>query len=146
MNQRVVLDANVYVSAAISRGPSHRIVNAWLESQRFELIVCPAILAEVTDVLGRPRIAARLAPGIAAAFVRSIAVGADVVPDPPADGDVITRDADDDYLIRLARLHGADVIVSGDKGLLEWAGQLPPVVSPASFESSLLGLNPAPEK
>jgi len=37
---RVVLDANVLVSAAISDGPSHRIVQGWLRKQMFELVIC----------------------------------------------------------------------------------------------------------
>jgi uncharacterized protein len=134
MTQRVVIDANVFVSAAIARGAAYRIVTAWLDHQPFELIICPAILAEVTDVLARPRVAKRLSADLAALFVRSIRIAADVVDDPP-DGDVsITRYSDDDYLIRLARAHDADLIVSGDKDVLEWTEQRPPVMSPAAFE------------
>ena len=48
---RVVLDANVLISAAISRGPSHRIVRAWLHDQRFELVICDRLLDEVRTVL-----------------------------------------------------------------------------------------------
>ena len=55
----------------------------------------------------------------------------------PATPMTTTRDADDDYLIALARLHGAELIVSGDKDLLEWAVQDPPVVTPADFEELL---------
>ena len=36
---RVVLDANVLVSAAISRGPSHRMVQTWLQHRPFELVI-----------------------------------------------------------------------------------------------------------
>ena len=43
---RVVLDANVLISAAISRGPSHRIVQAWLQYQRFELVIGDRLLGE----------------------------------------------------------------------------------------------------
>ena len=51
MTLRVVLDANVFVSAAIHRGPSHRIAQASLTSGAFELLVSEAVLAEVEDVL-----------------------------------------------------------------------------------------------
>ena len=37
-----------------------------------------------------------------------------------------TRDPNDDYLIALARAYDVDVIVSGDKDLLEWEDQRPP--------------------
>ena len=45
------------ISAAISRGPSHRIVQAWLQSQRFGLVICDRLLGEVRSVLTeRPRL------------------------------------------------------------------------------------------
>ncbi len=55
----------------------------------------------------------------------------------PADFERFTRDPNDDYLVALARLHDADVIVSGDRDLLEWEEQSPPVVTPAAFEAML---------
>ena len=48
---RVVLDANVLISAAISEGPSHRIVHGWLRDQTFELVICDRLLGEVRSVL-----------------------------------------------------------------------------------------------
>ena len=54
---RVVLDANVFVSGAISRGPSHRIVQRWLERGDFDVVMCPELLVEVSAVLvERPRL------------------------------------------------------------------------------------------
>ena len=136
MTIRAVLDANVFVSAAIQQGPSYRIVNAWLDSRAFELLLSEAVLAEVEDVLTRPRLAKRIAGADARAYVHAIRVAADLVADqasPPA----FTRDPDDDYLVALARAHQADVIVSGDKDLLTWTEQQPAVVTPAAFEQML---------
>lgn len=48
---RVVLDANVLISAAISEGPSHRIVQGWLRDQTLELVICDQLLGEVHVVL-----------------------------------------------------------------------------------------------
>jgi predicted nucleic acid-binding protein len=42
-----------------------------------------------------------------------------------------------DYVIRLARAHNAEVIVSGDADLPEWDEQDPPVIPPAEFEARL---------
>ena len=54
---RVVLDANVLISAAISHGPSHRIVHAWLTDEPFELVICYRLIEEVRSVLTeRPRL------------------------------------------------------------------------------------------
>lgn len=47
----------------------------------------------------------------------------------PIDIAAHTRDPDDDYLVALAREHNADYIVTGDKDLLEWPEQRPPVVT-----------------
>jgi len=48
-----------------------------------------------------------------------------------------TRDADDDYLVALARSAGADVIVSADHDLLD-ADLVGVVLSPADFISHLV--------
>lgn len=134
---RVVLDANVLVSAAIAQGPSYRIVTRWLEHGDLDVVICPALLAEVEDVLGRPRIQKRIDPESSQRYLTTIRRIADVAAD-PAEIESITRDVDDDYLVALAREHGADYIVTGDKDLLEWPDQRPPVLTPATF-AELLG-------
>jgi predicted nucleic acid-binding protein len=49
---RVVIDANVWVSAAIRTGPAHRIMQRWLAGAGdFEVIICHTLIAEVEDVL-----------------------------------------------------------------------------------------------
>jgi len=134
---RVVLDSNVLISAAISPGPSHRIVRAWLEDQPFELIVCERLLNEVENVLTqRSRLRRWITVEAAELYVARLSTAADVLPDPPA-GLALTRDPADDFVIHLARQRGADVIVSGDRDLLEWPDQDPPVVRPAAFEEML---------
>lgn len=134
MTLRVVLDANVLISAAIQRGPSYRIVQSWLAGQTFELVISDQVLAEVADVLARPRLAKRIAAAQAETYLRSIRITADVLTD-PGPSERFTRDPDDDYLIALARQHNADFIVTGDKDLLQWAEQDPPAITPAAFET-----------
>lgn len=130
---RVVVDANVFVSAAIRNGPSRRIIQAWLERDAFEAIVCPELLDEVREVLTeRPRLRRWVALPVAELFVDRIAGAADLVLD-PGEAEVHTRDPGDDYLIALARIHGAELIVTGDRDLLEWEEQRPPVITPAAF-------------
>ncbi|MDH3249736.1 MAG: putative toxin-antitoxin system toxin component, PIN family [Acidimicrobiia bacterium] len=131
---RVVLDANIWVSAAIRTGPAHRIVQSWLSaSGSFEVVICTALIAEVEEVLTqRPRMRKWIALDVAEHFVETLRVLADVVPD-PVEVEATTRDVDDDYLVALAREHGADYIVTGDKDLLEWPDQRPPVLAPAAF-------------
>jgi len=137
---RVVLDANVLVSAAIQRGPSHRIVAAWSERREFDLVICPTLVGEVEDVLTlRPRLRRWIDIDLAREYVDVLRTFDGIVPD-PTHSPATTRDAEDDYLVALAREHAADVIVSGDKDLLEWIEQRPPVLTPEAFERRLIGL------
>ena len=59
------------------------------------------------------------------------------VPD-PSEIAVVTRDADDDYLVALAREHDDVWIVSGDDDLLDWEEQRLPTIAPAAFERWLI--------
>lgn len=89
--------------------------------RRFRLVVSPQLLAELRDVLGRPKFDRWSGDGRAAAYVDGIAAVADMFDDvvePPP----VTRDHDDDYLVALAELSNADVIVSVDLDLLDQEG------------------------
>jgi predicted nucleic acid-binding protein len=80
---RIVLDANVFISAAISKGPSHRIVQAWLEHQPFDLVICGRLLGEVSSVLTeRPSLRKWISLEAAEPYVATLAAAADVVSDP----------------------------------------------------------------
>lgn len=131
----VVLDANVFVSAAIQRGASHRIIESWLGgSAEFEVVMCPELFGEIREVLTtRPRLRKWISLENAMLFVDTIEAVVDLVND-PEEVTAETRDPNDDYLIALARAHDVDAIVSGDKDLLEWEEQRPPVMTPAQFE------------
>jgi uncharacterized protein len=133
---RVVVDANVWVSAAINRGASHRIVQLWLERSPFEVVICPRLLEEVREVLERPRLRRFISEDSARLYVDTIRAAVDLVPD-PVDVAAATRDGDDDYLVALAQTERADYIVTGDSDLLEWPEQTPPAITPAQFEAVL---------
>ena len=77
---------------------------------------------------------ARLADLYAATFRRT----AVVVADPELAG-TITRDRNDDYIVALAADNEVDYIVTGDKDLLEWPDQRPPLLTPAAF-AALVGV------
>jgi putative PIN family toxin of toxin-antitoxin system len=129
---RVVLDANVLVSALISTaGPPREIVGAWVD-ERFELIASPALLDELRDVLARPRFRRWVSQATATEFIDGIAQDAVIVTDPPALPG-LTPDPDDDYLIALARATQADYVVSGDRHLLDLSDPVPPVLTPRQF-------------
>lgn len=129
---RVVLDANILISAAISTaGPPREIVNAWIDG-RVELIASPKLLAEVQDVLDRPRFRRWISIATATEFIDGLADDAEIIDDPPAEAG-LTADPDDDYLITLARAAKADYLISGDRHLLDVPDPEPPVLSPRQF-------------
>jgi putative PIN family toxin of toxin-antitoxin system len=129
---RVVLDANVLVSALISTaGPPREIVTAWVD-ERFELIASPALIDELRDVLARPRFRRWVSLDVVAEFIDGLAQDALALDDPPAQPG-LTADPDDDYLIVLARAARADYLVSGDRHLLDLEAPDPPVLTPREF-------------
>lgn len=98
---KVVLDANVFVSAVIQNGASHRIVQDWLAGMAlFDVVMCPELLAEIRDVLTtRRRLGKWVELDVVVAFVDTIEALVDLVEDPKFVEPEI-RDPDDDYLAR----------------------------------------------
>jgi len=130
---KVVIDANVWISAAIRKGPSHLLVVQWMAGADFEVVMCHELLAEIAEVLTtRERLRRWISLENAEAYIEMIATLVDLMPDPP-DEDLGVRDSEDTYLLSLARDHNCDFIVTGDKDLLEWDRQEPQCITPASF-------------
>ncbi|MCL4078704.1 putative toxin-antitoxin system toxin component, PIN family [Coriobacteriia bacterium Es71-Z0120] len=129
---RAVLDTNVLVAALLARDGAPAAIVRALHDGRFDFVACPALLDELARVPARPRIACRVEPGTAAAYVdwlRRICV---LFPDPERVAHV-SPDPDDDYLIALAEAAAAHVLVSGDHHLIDLAGALVRVLPPAAF-------------
>ncbi|MGA3362620.1 MAG: putative toxin-antitoxin system toxin component, PIN family [Solirubrobacteraceae bacterium] len=117
---RVVADANVLVSAALGRSPkapSVMALDAALDG-RVELVTSPKLLAEVADVLGRPRLRRYLSTEEATRYVDDLAALTVRLNDPVEPHAAVCRDPRDDYLVALARSSGADAVVTGDLDLL----------------------------
>jgi len=135
--RRIVLDTNVFVAAVTSReGVSARLVLAG-RAGRFQLVASPLLLDELADVLSRPKFRRYLSIEDARRFVDAVRELAVIVDDAPEEADPITDDPDDDFLVLLAEVAGADVLVSGDPDLT--AVQRPGLVmmTPRSFLESL---------
>ena len=112
---RVVLDTNTIVSGVISTGPPRQLVDAAKRGD-FELATSPTLLAELLDVLGRKKFAARLtqAGSTPADIVNDLQALALIVT-PPSAPRVVALDPDDDQVLACAVASNADLIVSGDK-------------------------------
>ena len=65
-------------------------------------------------MLCRPKFRRYLSIEDAHLFVNTIRELAVIVDDPPEEDDPITGDPDDDFLVVLAEVAGADVLLSGD--------------------------------
>ncbi len=117
---RVVADANVLVSAALSRSPqapSVLTLDAALDG-RVELVTSPLLLREITSVLSRPRLRKYVSADEATRFVADLAAQTTLLVDPPGPHPTVCRDPRDDYLVALAEANDAEAIITGDLDLL----------------------------
>ncbi len=130
---RAVADPSVFVSAFIGNpdaGPG-QLVAAWRD-RRFVLVVSPLLLAELAEVLARPKFARWASDGRAEAYVAALAARSEHHPDPDERSSVV-RDPKDDYLIALMHVSDADLLVSLDNDLLDAKLDDIAVLDPAVF-------------
>ncbi|MBL7063728.1 MAG: putative toxin-antitoxin system toxin component, PIN family [Anaerolineae bacterium] len=138
---RVVLDANVLISAVISpRGNPAQILRLW-EWEEFELVVSLPTLEELERVIHYPRIQERynLSEEDIEQFLQLIGASATVV-EPSVELTVIEKDRSDNRYLECALAAGASYIVTGDDHLLslkEYRGVV--ILNPAGF-LTLLGI------
>ncbi len=110
---RVVLDTNILIGALITKGtPPDSLYRAWLRGE-IELVTSAAQMAELADVLARPRLQKFLDADEVTAIVENLGTRAHIVDDSP---DVNVSPDDKDNAILAAAIAGkADLIVSGYK-------------------------------
>lgn len=131
---RAVVDPSVLVSAFIGdpdAGPG-RLVDAWYE-RRFVLVTSPQLLAELREVLARPKFERWAHGGRAEAYIDGFAARSDHHADAPHSAVASVRDPRDDYLIELLRASAADALVSVDRDLLDAQLAGVTVLDPARF-------------
>ena len=110
---RVVLDTNILIGALITKGtPPDRLYQAWLRNE-IELVTSFPQLAELVDVLSRPRLHRFFDPNEAAAIVENIATRALVLAELPLVD--LSPDPEDNPILATAIAAKADLIVSGDQ-------------------------------
>ena len=133
---KVYLDTNVLVSAFATRGLCADILHAVMAEH--QLIVGEAVLAEVRRVL-RQKI--RLQPA-AVSEVEALLRQQGLLVTDASPLTIKIRDADDLAIMSEAVAGGADVLVTGDRDLLDIATKAPlPIVTPRGFWE-LLRSNP----
>lgn len=116
---RAVLDANVFISAALRpQGPPGRIIKSFLSSGPFEIVLSDAIIEEVLNAFRYPKLQKRLPQDFSGErWFDNIAVLADLV---AGEYEItgISKDPDDDKYIAAAIEGRADFVVAGDSDLL----------------------------
>lgn len=115
---RLVLDTNVVASAMLWGGNPKRLLQARRE-KRVELFTSVAMLAELTDILGRRKFEKKIAASLLTIdqLVDGYAELAQVMRPTPTPR--IVSDPDDDVVIGTALAARVDLLVTGDRGLLD---------------------------
>lgn len=114
---RAVFDTNVFLRALINpHSRCGRLLDEFAED--YDLIVSPAIVREVLDMLHRPRLRAKLPQITQLDIARIIALFEHAPVVEPQDVPAVCRDPDDDKFLACARTAGAEYLVTEDKDLL----------------------------
>lgn len=136
---RVVLDANIYISALISTLGNPRIITKRWEQRDFEVLITEDIINEVARVIRYPHITKRHKKGEKKirSYLKLLSTQATLV-EVNETLDIIKYDETDNRYLECAVAGKADYIVSGDNHLLsigEYKGII--ILSPAAFVALL---------
>ena len=125
---RVFLDTNVLVAAVATRGLCADVMRVVLTEH--QLITGEVVLTELRAVLVR-----RLKlPHATVEDVVALLRDQEIVPKPPKPSEMPIRDPDDRWILASATAGRADVLVTGDRDLLDIADKAPlPILDPRGF-------------
>jgi len=125
---KIVLDSNVLISAFVARGLCADLFRDLVASH--ELLISDYILSEVHEkLLHKFRMSAPVADGIRDLLKQYV-----VQPGELPEIGVSIRDPDDVPIVAFAAAVAADVLITGDRDLLDVASELPvEVLSPRAF-------------
>jgi uncharacterized protein len=117
---RAVLDANIYVSAAVRpEGPPGQIVSRFLRGGAFDIVMSQAIVDEVLRALSYPKVRKYIRPGLdAELWFEDIVVLSNLVAgDREFEG--ASKDPDDGKYVAAAVEGRVGFLVTGDSDLLD---------------------------
>ena len=130
---RAVVDTNVLLSGFFWSGRPHALMEL-VRAGTLTLISSPALLAELAEVMNRPKFKAIVArsnvdPERTLGALRRLAE----IIDPPALPAPVSRDPSDDAVLALAAASRADLIITGDADLLTLGSHAGiPIIDPAA--------------
>ena len=138
---RAVLDANVYISAAVrAEGPPGQIIERFLRDAAFDTVLSRGTVDEILRAFTYPKVRKHIRPGLDPKlwFEDIIVLSHLVAGDYDLTG--VSKDRDDDKDIAAAVEGRAAFIVAGDSDLLDLKGyQGIRIVSPRTFLDLLAG-------
>lgn len=125
---RVFLDTNVLVAAFATRGLCADVVRVVLAEH--QLVTADVVLTELRLVLVRR---VKL-PEAIVEDILALLRDHEVVPKPRRPSDLAIRDPDDRWILASATAGRADILVTGDRDLLDVADKAPlPILDPRGF-------------
>lgn len=130
---RVVMDTNVIVSAALSQEGNPALIMRMFLLGELKNNITPEIIAEVREVLERPKITKKTSLIEREFILKAIEEFSEKI-NPGLTFDEVKEDPDDNKILECAVAAAADFIISGDGHLLkriEFRGIK--IVSPAEF-------------
>ena len=139
---RAVLDANIYVSAAVrAEGPPGQIIERFLRDAAFDIVMSRAIVDEVLRALAYPKVRKYIRRGLdPELWFEDIVVLAQFVAG-EYERPGVSKDPDDDKYVAAAVEGRAAFIVTGDSDLLELRGyEGIRIAGPRAFLKILSGL------
>lgn len=131
----IVLDTNVVISGIFFSGPPFEILKAWQQGE-LHIVLSPEIMNEYYRVA--EELQERFPTVDAEPVLTLIAANSEII-QPPTLSSQICEDPDDDKFLTCALAGNAEVIISGDKHLLNVAVyQGIPVLNPSTFVGKYL--------
>lgn len=132
---RIVLDTNVLISGIFFSGPPAKILPAW-KAKKIQFVISPDMYSEYSRVA--EIISNKYAGVDISEILNLIAVHSEII-DAPRLPKTICKDPDDDKFIACAISGKVEIIVSGDKNLIDTSGYKDiRVINPREFFDKFL--------
>ena len=130
---RVVIDTNVFVSGLLLPASVPGRILAAAHAGAFEIVLCEAILEEISIAVNSPKIRKRisLSDEELDRYIQTLRYVADVV-DPAGVAAEVPGDKDDEVILATLIVARADCLLTGDAALLALADRYP-IMKPSVF-------------
>ncbi len=115
MRNKAVIDTNIWISALLNPGAPRQITE-FIELDLFTPVVCKELIDELTNVVNRPRLVAKIQEERANRLISLIRMTAIMIE--LSEIPSVSRDPKDDVFLACAMASSAEFLVTGDHDLL----------------------------